>query len=581
MKNTKNTLKISLNFLFVVLLICYSSVNKVSINALIEENNIIDNISSYDRNSWVWNTTEFISTESSGNIAELVPSIAVDSFGNVHVAWIDITDFAGAGIDKDIFYKRWDASSALWTTTEVVSTESSGASRDPVIALDSAGNVHLSWEDFTDYAGCGTDPDIFYKQKKASTSTWTITEVVSTESTNASSNPSLAVDFNNDVHIAWQDKTNYTNAGVELDIFYKFLDTSSSSWTTTKVVSTESTSDSTDPTIAVDSARNIHIAWIDETDFAGANVDPDIFYKRWETSSSSWTISEVLTPESILWSNWPSIAVDSSRNVHIVWSMEDSDPFRIRYKQWNYASSTWTSNIDLSTESDMFAVIPSLAVDSFGNVHVVWRDETDYLGAGYDMDIFYKYWDASLSLWSSTEIVSTESTEHCYSASIATSSTGEVHVVWNDWTDLAGSGASDIDLFYKFLAGPPSNPELAFIVPNPTDLSSVYLDWDDVFRTKLYHVYRTTNYIWSVQGLTPVASISSSEYIDILPAEGYYYYVIVAENFAGNSSHSNCQYIEYQLPSLNELIIISGLIIGTTVTLFIIFRTRKKNPKLN
>ncbi len=36
--------------------------------------------------------------------------MAVDSDGNVHVAWDDDTDYAGSGTDTDIFYKRFEVS---------------------------------------------------------------------------------------------------------------------------------------------------------------------------------------------------------------------------------------------------------------------------------------------------------------------------------------------------------------------------------------------------------------------------------------------------------------------------------------
>lgn len=44
-----------------------------------------------------------VSTVSTGNFE--YPSIVVDASGNVHVAWHDSTDYAGAGSDADIFYK--------------------------------------------------------------------------------------------------------------------------------------------------------------------------------------------------------------------------------------------------------------------------------------------------------------------------------------------------------------------------------------------------------------------------------------------------------------------------------------------
>ncbi len=157
--------------------------------------------------------------------------------------------------------------------------------------------------------------------------------------------------------------------------------------------------------------------------------------------------------------------------------------------------------------------------------------------------------------WSITEVVSTESTSTSYSSSITVDSIGNIHVTWKDYTDYAGSGA-DEDIFYKLLykqfADPPAAPDLAFIVPNPTELNSIYLDWNNVLEATSYHVYRSTSYIWSTEGLNFITTVSSSDYIDTLPSEGFYYYVVVAANLAGNSSHSNCQYVEVKFPDLDS-----------------------------
>ncbi|GAG01906.1 unnamed protein product, partial [marine sediment metagenome] len=174
----------------------------------------------------------------------------------------------------------WDASTSSWNATEVVSTESTDWSWFPSLAVDALGNVHIAWHDYTDYAGAGTDLDIFYKYWNTSASSWTMTEVVSTESTDWSSHSSLAVDIAGDVHIAWHDSTDYASSGTDKDIFYKYWDNSTSSWNAAEVVSTESTSSSEYSSLAVDSAGYIYIAWQDYTDYAGAGTNWDIFYKH-------------------------------------------------------------------------------------------------------------------------------------------------------------------------------------------------------------------------------------------------------------------------------------------------------------
>ena len=574
MKNRNKKFLMSLSVLFIGFLISSSSLNTLSTKALVEEKNNNYRIDSFDRSTWKWSITEVVSTESTSY--SVFPSIAVDTLGNVHIAWMDVTDYTSSGIDHDIFYKRWDASSSSWTTTEVVSTESTGDSEFPSLAVDTSGNVHIAWHDRTNYAGAESDWDIFYKCWDASTYTWTTTEVVSTESTEESSWLSLAIDTSGNVHIAWEDVTDYAGASWDWDIFYKRWNASTSAWTTTEVVSTESTEDSYSPSLAVDTLGNVHITWHDYTDYASSGTDADIFYKRWDDSSSTWTTTEVVSTESTGGSWNPSLAVDTAGNVHIAWDAPD-----IFYKCRDAATSTWTTTEVVSTESTSSSHYPSLAVDSAGSVHVAWQDITDYAGAGTDPDIFYKRWDAATSIWTTTEVVSTESTSDIETTSLAVDTSGYVHIAWDDLTDYAGAG-TDWDIFYKLFAGPPTTaPELASIVPNPTENDTVNLNWNNVFRATTYYVYRSTSNILSVEGLVPITTVSLSEYVDHLPSEGFYYYVVVANNFAGNSSHSNCQNVEFKLPEITKTTINSLLIFGAFVFLFVVMRTRKKKSKMN
>jgi len=429
----------------------------------------VENLEELKLSATYWISTEVVSTESTDD--SYSSTIAVDGAGNAYVVWHDYTNYDGSGTDDDIFYKRWNATSNTWTTTEVVSTESTDDSYDPTIAVDGAGNVHVTWEDITDYSGSGTDYDIFYKRWNASSSTWTTTEVVSTESTDTSGSGMIAVDGARNVHMAWHDYTNYDGSGTDLDIFYKRWNATSSSWTTTEVVSTESTGFSAFPTIAMDSTGNAHVAWYDITNYGGSGTDYDIFYKRWNATSSTWTTTEVVSTESTGSSITPTIAVDGTGNIHVVWydmtnyggSGTDYDIF---YKRWNATSSTWTTTEVVSTESTSYSYSSTIAVDSVGNVQVAWEDMTNYGGSGTDEDIFYKRWNATSNTWATTEVVSTESTGDSNSPTIAVDGAGNVHVAWYDITNYGGSG-TDVDIFYKRLI---PSPEIIIYSPGQNAL---------------------------------------------------------------------------------------------------------------
>jgi hypothetical protein len=101
-----------------------------------------------------------VSTESTASSSD--PSLAVGPDGTAHIAWYDYTDYGSSGSDSDIFYKK-RTSSGAWSTTEVVSTESTGSSTAPSLAVGPDGTAHIAWTDSTDYGGSGSDSDIFFK----------------------------------------------------------------------------------------------------------------------------------------------------------------------------------------------------------------------------------------------------------------------------------------------------------------------------------------------------------------------------------------------------------------------------------
>ena len=251
MKTKKKKLSLCLSVLIIGFLVSSCLLNSYNPKAQISKSDIQIISSCSEKSSWIWNTTELISTESTNNSYR--SSHAIDTEGNVYIVWYDFTDYDGSGTDADVFYKQWNKTTNSWTITEVVSTESTGNVSFPNLKLDTAGNIHIAWADETDdMLGSGTDADIFYRRWDASTFSWTPTEVVSTESNTTSGWHSCAVDLSGDLHVTWVDWTNYTNCGTDADIFYKKWDASSSTWSTTEVVSSESIEQSSWPSIEVD-----------------------------------------------------------------------------------------------------------------------------------------------------------------------------------------------------------------------------------------------------------------------------------------------------------------------------------------
>ncbi len=411
----------------------------------------------------VWWSTRVLST--GRNYVTCGPSLAVDGERNLHVVWDRYN------VDERIFYQVWNATTAAWGSIEVVSTESNDAVRGPSQVVDGAGNVHVAWFDYSDYGGASTYWDIFYKMKNASTGAWGLTEVVSIGSWGSSEYPSLAVDVAGNVHVAWMDNTDTAGAGSDFDIFYKVRNATLHTWSTVEVVSIESMKGSYLPTLAVDMARNVHVAWQEEIGFGGTNAS--IVYKLRNFTTGAWSMLQVISNESWGTSFHPSMVVDLEGNEHITWTDNTNingsgTDYDIFYKVRNATTGTWSSTQVVSTESTGTSDNPSVVVDGAGNVHVAWEDVTNYGGSGSDQDIFYKAWNATTGTWGTTQVVSAESAIPSDFPSLAVDAAGTVHVTWFDHTINYGSGW-DFYICYKkkALNMPP-------LLTSPVDLTFTY-----------------------------------------------------------------------------------------------------------
>lgn len=335
-----------------------------------------------------WEETLLLSTESTNGGYE--PSISIDPQGKVHVVWQDYTDIAGAGTDCDILHKIWDPKTGPGSA-EVVSTTSTLDSRWAKVAVDSQGNVHVVWCDLTDYDGAGTDKDIFHRCWIKWAGVWSSITIVSSNSTEDSDFPDVAIDGSDTLHIAWTDGTNLT-CGTDLDIFYRNM-TAGGVWSPTFVISDQSTGNCYDACICADNMDNVYTAWADETNHTGSGADSDIFFRMYDaTAPSSWGPYELVSTESTNASGLPSIDFDSGWNIHVMWVDGTNydgcgTDYDIFYKLRRHTAGGWSTTYVVSTDATDHSYNPSVETQR-GTVYVTWDDKTNMSGAGNDWDIF-------------------------------------------------------------------------------------------------------------------------------------------------------------------------------------------------
>ncbi len=230
-------------------------------------------------------------------------------------------------------------------------------------------------------------------------------------------------------------------------------------WSTTEVVTKDSIIDSWFPSISVDSTGTVHVIWSEHTNYGGSGLDDDIFYKS-KPKGGSWTATEVVSTESTEDSWLPSISIDSDDTIHVTW--EDWTDLEGAGNDWDIfykckpLDGSWATTEIVSSESTDDSGKPSLATDYKGAIHIVWEDVTDITGSGIDCDIFYKFKESGGN-WSTTEVVSTESNLLSWLSKIDIDNNKTVHVTWVDATDVEKPDdlINDLDIFYKYKLGEP------------------------------------------------------------------------------------------------------------------------------
>jgi hypothetical protein len=131
------------------------------------------------------------------------PAIAVDMNNNVHITWCDKKDG-----NPEIYYTKLDNNGN--TLVDDTSLTNSVNSWNPVIAVDMNNNVHITWCDERD-----GNYEIYYT-KLDNTGTTLVDDTRLTTDSGGSYEPVIAVDTNNNVHITWWD---YRDGNSE--IYYK------------------------------------------------------------------------------------------------------------------------------------------------------------------------------------------------------------------------------------------------------------------------------------------------------------------------------------------------------------------------
>lgn len=171
------------------------------------------------------------------------------------------------------------------------------------------------------------------------------------------------------------------------------------------------------PSVVVDSSDRIHVVWNDY-----APGQEEIFYKRSTNGGASWSSSKRLS-----WSDGigsvPSIAADSSNGLHVVWTTYIPGAAEIFYRKSTDGGVTWQASKRLTWTSGV-SLHPKIVSGLSGWVHVVWYDDTPG-----NYELYYQRSTNGGTTWQAIKRLTWSSVDSVWQ-SVAVDSGGGIHIVW-------------------------------------------------------------------------------------------------------------------------------------------------------
>lgn len=255
-----------------------------------------------------------------------------------------------------------------WDYPLVVNDDGRGVRQtDPAVTVDTGGALHAVW---VDYRHSPEGGDVFYARLPAGSSVWAANRrVTSGPATYARTGPSVAVDSQGSVHVVWSEAR-----GAAPDIRHSMLLAGTQVWTpAVRVNDDHTTAAQIDPVVVPDLWGSAHIVWVDYR--AGSAA----LYHGQRLVDGIWMPNKRVTERVQGVQEHPALVCTKRGDIYAVWQEARDKKTDVYASRLPPGSSVWWPPYELSASpSSSREHHPSVATDSSGAVHAVWRDD----GAG-------------------------------------------------------------------------------------------------------------------------------------------------------------------------------------------------------
>jgi hypothetical protein len=371
-----------------------------------------------------------IRVDDTGNnvITQSSPAIAIDGNGNIYTAWTDERNG-----HPDIYFSKSIDNGATFSANIKVNDNNASASK-PSMALDSNGNILIAWQDERN-----GNPDIYFAQSANGGITFTANTRVDDSGVSTSTQYAPAIGIHqgsNSIYAAWIDE----REGAKHIYFAKSINGGTSFSANIKIDDAGSiTPDNL--SLTVDDNDNVNIAWKDER-----NGSPDIYFDTSNNGGASFGVDVKVNDVSST-SDFPKIAVDSDSNIYVAWQDSRNGNLDIYFSSSTDTGTTFSAdlrvdNTGISTSSQQ---APVITTDST-NIYIAWQDNRNN-----NWDIYLAKTITATPVFAANSRVddTATATSTQTAPSLAVDSSGYIYAVWAD----TRKGLGDTDIYFATTYG--------------------------------------------------------------------------------------------------------------------------------
>lgn len=287
------------------------------------------------------------------------------------------------------------------------------------MALDNSGNINVVWNDsYVPMTATGALA-VYLGQSTDNGGNWDVKDIeniLQEEGTPAYSKPDIAIDGSGVINLVWQD---YKANGSQEITFLRSTD-NGVTWEPAVNVSDSITGSCIFPDIAIGDT-DIHIVWTKQPWGGGYNIN----LSSSADNGAAW--SQPLSLSTARYYARPVIEAGNAGNIFVFLADDTQGWSDIYFCKSTDNGSSWSTAVNISnTQGD--SIYPSAAIDSAGNINLLWSDDT----SGNAEIYFTRSIDNGMT-WSAASNISASTGDSLLSA-IALDQEGNIYIVWEDET---------------------------------------------------------------------------------------------------------------------------------------------------